>query len=169
MLETYSRKPSTGHGSANDVASQQGREAGAHPRAMQGCTPKRTRPASGTSLSVRASDRHRNGCRRQFAPQPSPQAVPWCRSANYRRDTAPQIVRHAAAATRPRRAYSTFLYAFDLIEVNGDDLRRDPLEVRKAALASIVAKAGPKPAEILLAHHGIVPNIAWLPIGCRQA
>src|SRR5262249_60901557 len=28
MLETYSRKPSTGHGSANDVASQQGREAG---------------------------------------------------------------------------------------------------------------------------------------------
>ena len=33
------------------------------------------------------------------------------------------------------------LYAFDLIELNGDDLRRDPLEVRKAALASIVAKA----------------------------
>jgi ATP-dependent DNA ligase len=36
---------------------------------------------------------------------------------------------------------STFLYAFDLIELNGDDLRRDPLEVRKATLASIVAKA----------------------------
>jgi len=36
---------------------------------------------------------------------------------------------------------STFLYAFDLIELNGDDLRHDPLEVRKAALASIVAKA----------------------------
>jgi bifunctional non-homologous end joining protein LigD len=35
------------------------------------------------------------------------------------------------------------LYAFDLIELNGDDLRRDPLEVRKAALASIVAKASP--------------------------
>jgi hypothetical protein len=33
------------------------------------------------------------------------------------------------------------LYAFDLIELNGDDLRRDPLEVRKATLASIVAKA----------------------------
>ena len=30
----------------------------------------------------------------------------------------------------------TFLYAFDLIELNGDDLRRDPLEVRKATLAS---------------------------------
>jgi ATP-dependent DNA ligase len=34
-----------------------------------------------------------------------------------------------------------FLYAFDLIELNGDDLRRDPLEVRKATLASILAKA----------------------------
>jgi hypothetical protein len=36
-----------------------------------------------------------------------------------------------------------FLYAFDLIELNGDDLRRDPLEVRKATLASILAKARP--------------------------
>jgi ATP-dependent DNA ligase len=36
-----------------------------------------------------------------------------------------------------------FLYAFDLIELNGDDLRRDPLEVRKATLASTVAKASP--------------------------
>jgi bifunctional non-homologous end joining protein LigD len=36
-----------------------------------------------------------------------------------------------------------FLYAFDLIEPNGDDLRRDPLEVRKATLASVLAKAGP--------------------------
>jgi ATP-dependent DNA ligase len=38
---------------------------------------------------------------------------------------------------------SIFLHAFDLIELNGDDLRRDPLEVRKATLASIVAKASP--------------------------
>jgi bifunctional non-homologous end joining protein LigD len=36
---------------------------------------------------------------------------------------------------------SVFLYAFDLIELNGDDLRRDPLEVRKATLAPILAKA----------------------------
>jgi bifunctional non-homologous end joining protein LigD len=34
-----------------------------------------------------------------------------------------------------------FLYAFDLIELNDDDLRRDPLEVRKATLASVLAKA----------------------------
>jgi ATP-dependent DNA ligase len=35
-----------------------------------------------------------------------------------------------------------FLYAFDLIELNGDNLRRDPLEVRKATLRSMLAKAG---------------------------
>ena len=34
-----------------------------------------------------------------------------------------------------------FLYAFDLLELNGDDLRRDPLQVRKATLTSVVAKA----------------------------
>jgi bifunctional non-homologous end joining protein LigD len=38
---------------------------------------------------------------------------------------------------------SVFLYAFDLIELNGDDLRRDPLEVRKATLVSVLSKAGP--------------------------
>jgi bifunctional non-homologous end joining protein LigD len=34
-----------------------------------------------------------------------------------------------------------FLFAFDLIELNGDDLRRDPLPVRKATLASLLARA----------------------------
>jgi bifunctional non-homologous end joining protein LigD len=38
---------------------------------------------------------------------------------------------------------SIFLYAFDLIEPNGDDLRRDPLEGRKATLEMLLAKAGP--------------------------
>src|SRR5262249_50433006 len=47
------------------------------------------------------------------------------------------LVRHHRANDR------IFLYAFDLIELNGDDLRRDPMEVRKATLASIVAKASP--------------------------
>jgi bifunctional non-homologous end joining protein LigD len=42
-----------------------------------------------------------------------------------------------------RHNESTFLFAFDLIEQNGDDLRRDPLEVRKAALVSVLAKASP--------------------------
>ena len=36
-----------------------------------------------------------------------------------------------------------FLYAFDLIELDGADLRREPLEVRKATLASVLAKASP--------------------------
>jgi bifunctional non-homologous end joining protein LigD len=36
---------------------------------------------------------------------------------------------------------SVFLYAFDLIELNGD-LRREPLEVRKATLAFVLTKAG---------------------------
>jgi ATP-dependent DNA ligase len=35
-----------------------------------------------------------------------------------------------------------FLYAFDLIELNGDDLRSDRLEGRKAKLEMILAKAG---------------------------
>jgi ATP-dependent DNA ligase len=34
-----------------------------------------------------------------------------------------------------------FLYAFDLIELNGDDLRREPLAVRKATLTSVLAKS----------------------------
>src|SRR5947207_4991763 len=41
-----------------------------------------------------------------------------------------------------RHDASVFLYAFDLIELNGDDLRRDRLEVRKATLASVLARAG---------------------------
>src|SRR5260221_9346006 len=44
--------------------------------------------------------------------------------------------------TTPRLDGDVFLYAFDLIELNGDDLRRDPLQVRKATLASVLAKAG---------------------------
>jgi bifunctional non-homologous end joining protein LigD len=36
-----------------------------------------------------------------------------------------------------------FLYAFDLLELNGTDLRKEPLEVRKATLASILRKARP--------------------------
>jgi ATP-dependent DNA ligase len=39
---------------------------------------------------------------------------------------------------------SVFFYAFDLIELNGGDLRRDPLEVRKATLASVLTKGWPQ-------------------------
>jgi bifunctional non-homologous end joining protein LigD len=42
-----------------------------------------------------------------------------------------------------RHDTSVFMYAFDLIELDGNDLRREPLEVRKATLASVLAKAAP--------------------------
>ena len=42
-----------------------------------------------------------------------------------------------------RHDVSVFLYAFDLIELSGDDLRREALQVRKATLKSIIGKAGP--------------------------
>jgi hypothetical protein len=35
---------------------------------------------------------------------------------------------------------SVFLYAFELIELNGDNLRTDSLEIRKATLANVLAK-----------------------------
>src|SRR5262249_50287926 len=36
-----------------------------------------------------------------------------------------------------------FLYPFDLLELDSQDLRREPLEARKAMLASVLTKAGP--------------------------
>jgi ATP-dependent DNA ligase len=36
-----------------------------------------------------------------------------------------------------------FLYAFDLLHLDGRDLRREPIEVRKAALAKLLRAAGP--------------------------
>src|SRR5262245_1985714 len=45
---------------------------------------------------------------------------------------------------RYRRADgAVFLFAFDLIELDGRDLRHEPLEVRKATLASVLRKAKP--------------------------
>src|SRR5262245_12415048 len=35
-----------------------------------------------------------------------------------------------------------FLYAFDLLEINGDDLRPEPWQVRRETLASLLRKAG---------------------------
>src|ERR1700730_122671 len=44
---------------------------------------------------------------------------------------------------RYRRYDSTvFMMAFDIIELNGDDLRREPLERRKAALARLLGALG---------------------------
>ena len=46
-----------------------------------------------------------------------------------------QLLRHR------RNEPKAFLYAFDLLELDGADLRREPIEVRKATLASILRKS----------------------------
>jgi len=42
---------------------------------------------------------------------------------------------------RRRNEPQAFLYAFDLLELDGADMRREPLEVRKATLASILRQS----------------------------
>jgi bifunctional non-homologous end joining protein LigD len=42
---------------------------------------------------------------------------------------------------RRRNESQAFLYAFDLLELDGADVRREPIEVRKATLASILRKS----------------------------
>ena len=53
-----------------------------------------------------------------------------------------QMLRHR------RNEAQAFLYAFDLLELDGTDLRREPIEVRKATLASILRKS----------RHGVTPE-----------
>ena len=45
---------------------------------------------------------------------------------------------------RRRNEPQAFLYAFDLLELDGADMRREPIEVRKATLASILRKSRPR-------------------------
>jgi bifunctional non-homologous end joining protein LigD len=47
-----------------------------------------------------------------------------------------QLLRHW------RNEQQAFLFAFDLLELNGADLRREPIEVRKATLASTLRTGG---------------------------
>ena len=42
---------------------------------------------------------------------------------------------------RRQNEASAFLYAFDLLEIDGTDMRREPIEVRKATLATSCARA----------------------------
>jgi ATP-dependent DNA ligase len=42
-----------------------------------------------------------------------------------------------------RNERSVFLYAFDLLELDGHDLRREPIEVRKAELKKLIGKGNP--------------------------
>src|SRR5262249_57411115 len=43
---------------------------------------------------------------------------------------------------RKHEARVAFLYAFDLLELDGVDLRREPIETRKATLASLLRSCG---------------------------
>jgi ATP-dependent DNA ligase len=63
---------------------------------------------------------------------------------------------------------SVFLYTFELIELNGDDLRTDPLEIRKATLANVLAKVvGERPS--LERGIGQAPSYSQRPImSCIQ-
>jgi hypothetical protein len=60
----------------------------------------------------------------------------------------PQNLEHQSKACHqyplpPQRRQRVPVRLRDLIALNGDALRRDPLEVHKATLASVLAKAGP--------------------------
>jgi bifunctional non-homologous end joining protein LigD len=46
------------------------------------------------------------------------------------------------AAVARKDSREAFLYAFDLLELDGTDLRREPWETRRATLASLLRKVG---------------------------
>jgi len=62
------------------------------------------------------------------------------RPASLRRASPPKPTSCRPAANG-RHNDRAFLYAFDLIELNGEDLRREPIERRKAALAKLLRHA----------------------------
>jgi bifunctional non-homologous end joining protein LigD len=71
---------------------------------------------------------------------------------------------------RYRRAdASVFLYAFDLLELDGQDLRREPLETRKATLASLLrgGRAGIRLNEHLEHDDGAVVFRHACALGCE--
>ena len=71
-----------------------------------------------------------------------------------------QLLRHR------RNEPTAFLYAFDLLELNGMDLRREPIEVRKTTLARHPSQC-PLPACVRMRHATFGEdrkdqlNIAW--------
>jgi ATP-dependent DNA ligase len=44
---------------------------------------------------------------------------------------------------RKHEGRHVFMFAFDLLELDGKDLRREPIEVRKATLASVLRSSSP--------------------------
>jgi bifunctional non-homologous end joining protein LigD len=67
-----------------------------------------------------------------------------------------------------KRPTKIFLYAFDLLELDGQDLRREPLETRKATLASLLRSCGPGLRLVEhLAHDGDVVYRHACKLGCE--
>ena len=60
---------------------------------------------------------------------------------------------------------AVFLFAFDVLEIDGDDLRQEPLERRKARLQKILAKAS---AGIQFNEHAELDGATVLAIRCNQ-
>jgi len=52
-------------------------------------------------------------------------------------------LRCSSSLRRKPSGKHVFLYAFDLLELDGEDLRREPLETRKATLASLLRRSLP--------------------------
>jgi len=50
----------------------------------------------------------------------------------------PQLTHQRLALRRKPSGKHVFLFAFDLLELDGEDLRREPFETRKATLASLL-------------------------------
>ena len=75
---------------------------------------------------------------------------------------------------RRRNEPEAFLYAFDLLELDGLDMRREPIETRKATLASLLRKArhGVRLNEHI-AHPTAPPcsstPASWVPRDCVEA
>jgi ATP-dependent DNA ligase len=49
----------------------------------------------------------------------------------------------SSAYCQNRSVLDMFLYTFDLIELNGKDIRSDPLDMRTTKLASLLARTPP--------------------------
>jgi hypothetical protein len=71
-----------------------------------------------------------------------PQSRAWVASGQCQQRTSTAMQQFPAPPPLRRNERAVFLYAFDLLELNGRDLRREPIEVRKAALANLIRGRG---------------------------
>ena len=68
--------------------------------------------------------------------------------------------RRVRALLRNLGSTDSAAFAFDLMELGGDDLRREPLEVRKATLACLLAGAARYPSSMSVSYIPVTPSSA---------